>query len=107
MFIPGETIVHQFHIPFTGEEVDKIIVTYYQNDRIILNKTAYPIDITQDATGTNSQFSVELSQEESLLFDDGYSYTVQLNVLFTSGSRCSSVEIKGENGIQHYREVVR
>ena len=38
MFHPGETLVHEFIIPFICDVVEKVLVTYKQNDRLILIK---------------------------------------------------------------------
>ena len=104
MFIPGETITHKFYIPFSTANINKIYVSYRQDNKIILIKEVTQSDIR--AEGINYYFEVRFTQEESLLFKNNNSYTVQLNVALESGSRCTSVELKGENGVQHVREVV-
>ena len=108
MFIPGETISHQFHLPFVRADIVKVIVTYRQNGHIVFEpKTVYPNSITN--VGQGSQFVITLSQEESLLFEDDKYFYVQLNVIFTSDEgtiRTTSVELRGENNLQHLREVV-
>ena len=104
MFIPGETISHQFFIPFVRSDVGKILVTYRQFDDVILVKTVYPGQI--ETLEGKSQFTVTLSQEESLLFDNEADYYIQLNVIFTSGARCASSEMRGTNGVQHVKKVV-
>ena len=104
MFHPGETVSHTFTIPFSSSEVAKIIVTYKQNDHIILTKT-----ITSNITDSSESTSlavVTLTQEESLLFEEGKDFKIQLNVLTNSGNRITSNEIKGENGAQHYKKVI-
>ena len=104
MFIPGETITHQFIIPFVRSDLEKIIVSYRQDDDVILIKTVYPGQV--EDMGSKGKFAVTLSQEESLLFDDAKNYFIQLNVLMRNSARCASVEIKGTNGIQHIEEAV-
>ena len=107
MFIPGETIAHTFYLPFERASVRIIKVTYKQNNDIILVKNVYPGQITDsDLAGLGSKFTVVLSQEESLMFKDDSIFYVQLNTLFADGARGSSVELKGTNGVQHYKEVV-
>ena len=105
MFNPGETIVHEFVIPFSALELAKVIVSYKQEDDIVFEKTVTsgfePIENTE-----NSKFSVEFSQQESLLFRDLLNYTIQLNVLTSSGSRAASKEIKGCSGTQYHRGVI-
>ena len=106
MFIPGETISHKFFIPLTRGDVSKISVSYRQDGRIILIKNVYPGQITNESSGTGSSFVVTLSQQESLLFKDDYSFTVQVNVITVTNTRCTSKEMNGRNGMQHIREVV-
>ena len=104
MFIPGETISHRFNLPFPKEGVERIVVSYKQENKTVLVKSVYSGDIF--ASETTSYFIVTLSQEESLLFKNNMNFTIQLNVIFSSGTRCSSVEMNGENGVQHIRKVV-
>jgi len=106
MFIPGETITHQFFIPFVRSDVNKVEVTYRQNGHIILRKSVAGGSLTNVTQTSQSSFNVTLSQQESLLFDDDKPFYVQLNVIFMNNTRCASVEIKGSNGMQHIREVV-
>lgn len=108
MFIPGETISHRFHLPFSKTNIIKVIATYRQDGHIVLDpKTIYPSQITTEQTG--SQFVITLSQEESLLFEDDKYFYVQLNVLTSvngSNVRTTSYELRSETKLQHLREVV-
>jgi len=104
MFIPGETIAQEFIIPFADTELDKVIVTYRQNDRIVLTK---PISSGfEKISEVETRITIILSQQESLLFEDKIDYTIQLNVYTTRGSRAASKEIKAYVGRQHYKEVI-
>ena len=105
VFIPGETISHKFVVPFQSGSVTKIIVTYRQDNHVILEKIVYPGQVESLPAG-NGQFTVLLSQEESLLFDDDKLFYVQINAILTNNTRCTSAEIKGTNLKQHIREVV-
>ena len=106
MFIPGETVIHRFNLPFPNEGITRVYVTYKQQNRVILSKTVFAGEVKKASSGTTSYFSVTLSQEESLLFRNDINYTIQLNVMFSSGARCASVEMDGTNGVQHIRKVV-
>lgn len=106
MFVPGETISHKFFIPVVQGDVVKLNVSYRQEGRIVLVKQVYPGSVTNDSSGVGSSFVVTLSQEESLLFQNNKSYTVQVNMLLKDNVRCASVEMNGANGVQHIREVV-
>jgi hypothetical protein len=102
MFIPGETIIHKFYIPFITQDVSKVWLTYKQNGGVILEKEMTSIEPFE---GT-SVVSLELSQEESLLFKDDAPFLAQVNVLLTNGARCASHEMRGISGTQQLREVV-
>ena len=105
MFNPGETIIHQFTIPFVAAEMTKVIVSYKQGDDIVFEKT---VTSGFEAIDDNSKtkFDVILSQQESLMFHELTNYTVQVNVLTMYGTRASSKEIKGSNGAQYHKEVI-
>ena len=104
MFIPGETIAHQFYLPFVRSDISRVYITYHQEDRIILKKYVTATQLVPE--GNRSHFDMDLSQEESLLFQNDKPYTFQLNVVFTNGARATSTEMKGINGMQHIQEVV-
>lgn len=104
MFFPGETIVHQFIIPFDIVDVAKVIVTYKQNDQIVMEKT-----ITSGFTETEdnkTSFDYSFMQPESLAFQDNSNFTIQLNVYSKGGTRHASHEMKESSGVQYYREVI-
>ena len=104
MFIPGETIAHQFYLPFVRSDISRVYVTYHQDDRIILKKYVTATQLVPEER--RSYFNMDLTQEESLLFQNDKLYTIQLNVVFANGARAASTEIKGINGMQHIQEVV-
>lgn len=104
MFIPGETVAHAFIIPFALEEIDHVIVSYKQNDDIILEKM---VDSDFETKGEKSTyFSFILTQTESLLFPNNAQYSVQCNVYTKSGSRHASKPLKNKTGTQYLEEVM-
>lgn len=44
MFHPGETVVHNFDIPFAKSSISLILVTYKQDGRIVLERTITSAD---------------------------------------------------------------
>lgn len=114
MFLPGETVVHEFIVPMPPNQIEKVIVTYEQNDHIILEKTLVPSNILTDPLG--SKINYTLTQEESLLFESpierrclsekSIPYKVQLNIYMKGGVRAVSVPMEGRTGVQHVREVM-
>jgi len=104
MFVPGETVAQEFLIPFADTELSKVVLTYKQNNKIVLTK---PISSGfEKVTETQTRITVPLSQKETLLFCDKYDYTMQLNVYTIWGSRVASKEIKGSTGTQQYKDVI-
>lgn len=110
MFYPGETIVQSFIVPFYQEDVEKAIVSYKQNDHIVLEKEATSTQIYDDTDPNNpipveyTELVIVISQEESLLFENDMSYEIQINI-FNMGNRQTSEPIKDKTGKQFYREV--
>lgn len=104
MFNPGETISHIFIIPFVSTEISKVIITYKQNDRIILTKTITS-NFQEDSPG-HTRITIAFNQQETLLFEEDSSFTIQLNVITNKGARASSCEITSSSGVQHYKEVI-
>ena len=105
MFNPGETVVHQFVIPFVAAEVSKVVVSYKQGDCIVFEKTITS-GFEEADSNLKTKFNVMFTQEESLTFNELHDYYVQLNVITTYGTRATSKEIKGHNGAQYHKEVI-
>ena len=110
MFIPGETVLHSFTIPFASSDISKVIVSYKQNDRIVFEKVINPsdpedVDIVQVTEGTTN-FSYRLTQAESLSFDDDARCFIQVNVLTVGGTRVASRIIDGKLGSQYVKKVI-
>lgn len=103
MFIPGETVTHEFTIPFADAELSKVVVTYKQDERIVLTKT---ISSFEKVTETKTKITLPFSQQDSLMFKDDTVYTIQLNVYTTRGSRAACTEFKSNTGKQHYKKVI-
>lgn len=104
MFFPGETITHQFIIPFQKSEIAKVILTYEQNDQVVLEET-----ITsgfEEIELQKTKFDFVFSQPESLAFQDDSDYSIQLNVYTKGGTRHVSHLLHGYNGVQYLREVI-
>ncbi|MEE0968197.1 MAG: hypothetical protein U0M06_02335 [Clostridia bacterium] len=75
----GSTPTHRFSTPYEKASVDSAIITYWQNGRIVLEKHTEDINI-QDHTMTT-----ELSQEDTLLFDERGDVKMQIKVKLTNG----------------------
>jgi hypothetical protein len=93
-------------IPFAKDEISVAIVTYKQNNYIVLEKTVQKTEIEDLGAGA-SMISYGLTQLQSLCFEDDSEFTIQVNILTKSGSRHTSSELKGSNGIQYVREVIK
>ncbi len=80
----GTTPTHEFILPFEAALLNEIRVTYKQNDAVVLEKTE------ADCTKDGSSVKVELTQEETLLFDSGFNVDIQLRVSTTDGKALAS-----------------
>jgi len=105
MFIPGETLIHVFVIPFNYLELQQVVVSYKQDDRIVFEKvvTKNTPGATMEKQDEYTKVTVEFTQAESLSFANDKPYYIQLNVYNRSHSRMTSKEIKASNGIQFVR----
>lgn len=81
------TPTHIFSLPFETSLLNKILITYKQDDAIILEKTE------ADCTLDGNDIKIKLTQEETLLFDADKRVMIQLRVLTTDGTAMAS-EIK-------------
>jgi len=111
MFIPGDTIQHQFVLPFTSLEFNKAVISYKQNDRIVMEVIASVnrrendpnMDISFDENSTILTYS--FTQKRSLLFADSIPFTIQISVITSKGGSriTSSIITSSINGAQYYR----
>ena len=57
MIMRGTTPYHSFILPIKAEEIDKIYLTYLQNDKVILDKTNEDVTITDSSTNKNDKYN--------------------------------------------------
>ena len=105
MFIPGETLTHTFTIPFDKVNIDTLIVSYRQYERLVLEKIVTSKTSMLPREDGKLDVSVHLTEEESLLFADENTVGIQVNILFVDGSRIASNEMYEETGLQHIDEI--
>lgn len=105
MFNPGETVAHQFIIPFVATELAKVVISYKQDGDIMFEKTITS-GFEEYQTKANTKFTITFSQEESLTFNPLKDVFAQINVLTVKGARASSKPIKIYTGPQYHKEVI-
>ena len=74
-------------MPFKGENISKIEITYSQNRKVILQKDEY------DCTVEGNVLSTTLTQDDTFLFDDAVNVEIQIRV-------------KDINDIVHSSEII-
>ena len=74
---------HEFTLPLDTALVSKFLLTYAQNDNIILEKTKDNMDVSGNV------WAVTLTQEEANLFSNGFAYA-QIRVLTPGGQSYAS-----------------
>lgn len=70
----GCTCVNTFSLPFSGDRVKAIRITYSQNDNILFEKQL------EDCTFSDTEVSVNLMQEDTLKFNSFQIIEIQLKV---------------------------
>ena len=88
--IRGTTPTHTFKTKVDLRGVDCLYVTYSQNGRTVLEKTL------EDCTVEEDSIQTELTQQETLLFDDRSDMPVfvQIRVRFPNGKAMASKIIR-------------
>lgn len=81
------TPTHSFDIPIDAGMIRKILLTYTQNEEIVLEKTE------EDMTFDGQRWVIKLTQEEANLFQIGPA-SAQIRVLTTGGDALASDEIR-------------
>ena len=78
-FSPGTTPTHTFTLPFEKEMLAEVRITYTQNKKKIITKE------TDDLEIAGNDISLTLTQEETLLFEEGKNVSIQLKIKTTEG----------------------
>ena len=73
--VRASTPTHEFEMPFGSEFYKRVLITYKQNDEIVLEKTE------RDVSWSGNVMSLTLTQEETLKFNDNVSVVIQIRVL--------------------------
>lgn len=79
------TPTHTFKLPFDTSELEKIKITYAQNDEVILEK------YKDDCKCEGMKMRLTLSQEDTKKFDDNYDVQIQIRFKHTAGVFSSKV----------------
>ena len=78
--IRGTTPTHRFEFPaeFTKDNLKRLVITYEQSDKVILEKTEK--DVTFDTAAPNVAM-ITLTQEETFSFNPKLSVKIQIRAL--------------------------
>ncbi len=80
----GTTPTHTFTLPIGTDIVSKVLIVYAQSDEEILRKTE------QDCNVMGNTISVDLTQDETFLFDCGKNVQIQVRILTSDGKALAS-----------------
>ena len=86
--MPGTTPIHLFNLPFDTAMVDKVKITYLQNDKEVLTKSK------ADCKLEGKTISVTLTQEDTFRFKPKEEVEIQIRVLTLGGEALGSIPIK-------------
>lgn len=96
----GTTPTHVFTLPFDTEAVKTVKVIYAYDGDVILEKE------TQDCIMESNTVSLNLTQEETILFENNQLIQVQLRVLLQDGKALRSVIYHCHTGVLLDDEVL-
>lgn len=82
--IKGTTPTHTFFLPFETDVIKDVRITYVQNGTVVLNKEA------ENCTMKGNEVSVKLTQEDTMMFNEGACVEVQVRVLTVAGDALAS-----------------
>lgn len=80
MIEKGCTCINTFQFPFAENEVEAIRITYWQGNKVLFNKEL------SDCTFSDGEVSVQLNQEDTLMFNSLQIIKIQLKVRFVGGA---------------------
>ena len=83
--VRATTPTHTFVLPLSVDDVKTLLLTYSQNDNVVMEKEKDDLTATDDNT-----IQYVLTQEETLKFDASKSVQIQLRVLTHGGSALAS-----------------
>ena len=77
--VRGSTPKHIFKLPISTSTVKKVLITYEQLGRTVLEKTEKDVEMADDT------ITLRLTQAETFLFKEKQTARIQLKVLTNSG----------------------
>ena len=98
--IQGTTPTHRFNIPLDAATIQRVRVTYAQQDKVLLVKE------DSDCRVEGNVIELKLTQEETLLFDEFSSVQIQVRVLTAGGDALASELIRVPCGAVLDKEVL-
>ena len=98
--IRGTTPTHIFEIPFDSSLLKKILITYFQNNQIVVEKTE------DDCTLEGNSITVKLTQEDTLKFSHRRPVEIQIRVLTVDDTALATVIREVEVGRVLNEEVL-
>ena len=101
--VPGLTCTHEWFIPFPIYLITHVRVTYQQNGETVFEQDVGELEEVDFA---NCKFMVNLSQEDTLKFEQLVPAKVQINVISANGHRVPSTITNVPVGRQFYLEVM-
>lgn len=88
----GTTPTQQFNTSIDLHEATVLYITYKQYGKVVIEKDL------DDCTVTASYVTTELSQEDTLLFDDTKEIEIQIRAKFADGTAVASNIMKTDAG---------
>ena len=84
IIVRGTTAIHEFSTSYSPSDIEELRIVYGQNRRAVIIKDQYAARITKD------NITLNLSQEDTLLFTPGKNITVEIKIKLTNGQVVSN-----------------
>ena len=103
MFYPGATEIHRFKIPMPATDIGSVLVSYRQRGTLVIEKESERIEAVDNES---CRAYIEMTEEETLKFEDWVDISAQVNVKSAEGGRIASKPLTVKCGPQFHRAVM-
>lgn len=84
--IRGTTPIHDFELPYPKELIKDLRVTYGQDNQAVVAKSLIDCDISKIDNSINSKLSIQLTQEETLMFLPRKNVSIEMRIWMTDNN---------------------
>ena len=106
VLIPGTTPTYTGKIKADPDDLTRVIVTFRQMGKTVVEKEYSEFEELVESGVTYATFVIELTQEETLVFENGSQIEIQANAMFYDVVRNATFILRMDCGVQTHRSVM-